>query len=191
MSKTPAETDLVETDITPTETLIFGGPLTQVLPAIEVHQIGRLVSIINKDTMIETPELLEEHQHLKLAMNDISEPRDGLVLPSETHVERLIDFVDAWDMKQHMLVHCWAGVSRSTAGVFISLCRLNEGVDEIAIAEALRKASPTATPNIKLVGLADDLMGRQGRMVDAVTMIGQGEMAFEGAVFSLPVCFQG
>ena len=181
----------VETDKAPSQTLIFGGPLNQVLPAIDAHQIGRLVSIINQDTMIETPEVLEDHQHLKLAMNDISEPRDGLVLPSETHVERLIDFVDAWDMEQHMLVHCWAGVSRSTAGVFISLCRLNEGVDEVMIAEAVRKASPTATPNIKLVGLADDLMGRQGRMVDAVTLIGQGEMAFEGAVFSLPVLFQG
>lgn len=172
-----------------TETQIFGGPLTQVLPAIETHKIGRLVSIINKDTMIETPQALDNDQHLKLAMNDISEPRDGLVLPSEAHVERLIDFVDEWDMKHHMLVHCWAGVSRSTAGVFISLCRLNEETDEITIAEALRKASPTATPNIKLVGLADDLMGRQGRMVDAVTMIGQGEMAFEGAVFSMPVRF--
>lgn len=171
------------------KTYIFGGPLTQVLPAIETHNIGRLVSIINKDTMIETPDVLEDHQHLKLAMNDISEPRDGLVLPSETHVERLINFIDEWDLTQHMLVHCWAGVSRSTAGVFISLCRLNEDVKEITIAEALRKASPTATPNIKLVGLADDLMGRQGRMVDAVTLIGQGEMAFEGAVFSLPVRF--
>lgn len=171
------------------ETRIFGGPLTQVLPAIETHKIGRLVSIINKDTMIETPEVLDNDQHLKLAMNDISEPRDGLVLPSERHVERLINFIDEWDMKHHMLVHCWAGVSRSTAGVFISLCRLNESLDEITIAEALREASPTATPNIKLVGLADDLMGRQGRMVDAVTLIGQGEMAFEGAVFSMPVRF--
>lgn len=88
-----------------------------------------------------------------------------------------------------MLVHCWAGVSRSTAGVFISLCRLNEDVPETLIAEALREASPTATPNAKLVGLADDLMGRDGRMSDAVQMIGQGEMAFEGVVFSLPLRF--
>jgi len=172
------------------DTRIFGGPLGQVLSAIETHKIGRLVSIINKDTMIDTPTMLEDDQHLKLAMNDISEPRDGLVLPSERHVQRLIDFIDDWDLEQSMLVHCWAGVSRSTAGVFISLCRLNEGVSENEIAEALREASPTATPNAKLVGLADDIMGRDGRMADAVQMIGQGEMAFEGAVFSMPVRFK-
>lgn len=168
---------------------VFGGPLGSVLEAIEAHKIKRLVSIINKDTMIDTPPVLQDHQHLKLAMNDISSPRDGLVLPNEAHVERLIQFVDEWDMSGSMLVHCWAGVSRSTAGVFISLCRLNEEADEKAIALALREASPTATPNIRLVSLADDLMGRQGRMVDAVTLIGQGEMTFEGTVFSLPVKF--
>lgn len=170
--------------------LIYGGPLEQVIPAIEQHNIGRLVSIINKDTMIETPPMLQDQQHLKLAMNDISSPRDGLVLPNEKHVQRLIDFVDDWDLETSMLVHCWAGVSRSTAGVFISLCRLNEDVLETEIAEALRAASPTATPNPMLVGLADDIMGRGGRMVDAVQMIGQGEMAFEGAVFSMPVRFK-
>ena len=70
----------VETAENQCETRIFGGPLNQVLPAIEQHNIGRLISIINKDTMIETPDVLDDHQHLKLAMNDISEPRDGLVI---------------------------------------------------------------------------------------------------------------
>lgn len=182
-------TEKTVVNLTGGDVRVFGGPLGSVLEAIEAHKIARLISIINKDTMIETPAALQDHQHLKLAMNDISSPKDGLVLPNEVHVERLINFVDEWDLTGSMLVHCWAGVSRSTAGVFISLCRLNEEVDEQAIALALREASPTATPNIRLVSLADDLMGRQGRMVDAVTLIGQGEMAFEGAVFSLPVKF--
>lgn len=165
---------------------IYGGPLGQVLPAIDKHNIGWLVSAINHDTMLETPEGLGEGRHLKLAMNDICENRDGLVVPSETHVAQLVDFVSRWDMNSPLMIHCWAGVSRSTAGVFISLCHLNEGVSEEEIALKLRTASPTATPNIRMVVLADELLGRRGRMVEAVSLIGQGEMAFEGAVFSVP-----
>lgn len=170
--------------------MVFGGPLGKVDATISGHNIGRLISIINKDTMIDTPAALRAEQHLKLAMNDISSPKDGLVLPDELHVKRLIEFIDDWDLERSMLVHCWAGVSRSTAGVYITLCRLNEDRAEKEIALALRKASPTATPNIRLVSLADDLLGRDGRMVDAISMIGTGEMTYEGLVFSLPADLQ-
>lgn len=165
--------------------VIIGGPLSQVEAVLREHKVGWLISAINQDTMLETPAALAKDRHLKLAMNDISAARDGLVLPSETHVARLVEFVDRWDMESPLMVHCWAGVSRSTAGVFISLCHLNEDVDETEIAAALRLASPTATPNIRLVQLADDYLGRGGRMVEAVRALGQGEMTFEGRVFVL------
>lgn len=164
---------------------IFCGPLDQVLPTIEKQRIGWLVSAINQDMMLETPAVLADDHHLKLAMNDISETRDGLVLPSDDHVSRLLKFLSLWDMRSPLMIHCWAGVSRSTAGTFIALCHLNETMSEEEIALKLREASPTATPNLKLVALGDELLGRSGRMVEAVKMIGQGDMAFEGAVFSM------
>jgi predicted protein tyrosine phosphatase len=49
----------------------------------------------------------------------------------------------------------------------------------------LRAASPHATPNRLIVRLADDLLGRKGRMVEAVTAIGRGADAWEGRVFTL------
>jgi len=49
----------------------------------------------------------------------------------------------------------------------------------------LRRASPTATPNIRIVSLADRLLGRQGRMVAAIETIGRGLMATEGTPFRL------
>ncbi len=164
---------------------IFCGPLDEVHNTIKKHNIGWLVSAINSDKMLDTPDDIEEDRHLKLAMNDISSDRDGLILPNQVHVQRLIDFIQGWDQMSPLLIHCWAGVSRSTAATFISLCCLNEAVSEKDIAFILRQASPTATPNIRLVSLADDLLGREGRMVEAIDLIGQGEMAFEGAVFSL------
>jgi len=49
----------------------------------------------------------------------------------------------------------------------------------------LRRLSATATPNIRIVSLADRVLGRDGRMVEAIDSIGRGEMAFEDVPFRL------
>ena len=77
------------------------------------------------------------------------------------------------------------GISRSTASAYASVCALNPRRNEAAIAQALRRASPTATPNIRIVTLADKLLGRDGRMVAAVETIGRGVMADEAMPFRL------
>ena len=102
----------------------------------------------------------------------------------------LLDFVAAWDRAEPLLIHCYAGVSRSTAAAFIAACALAPGRDERAIAEALRAASPTASPNPRLVALADAVprcSASSGPDVDrAVAAIGRGvAMRLEGAPFAL------
>lgn len=166
--------------------VIFVGPLSAVERTVEMSRVGYLVTLINNQTMIETPSLIEPHRHLRLAMNDISEPQPGMTIPSGDHVSTLIDFVTAWERDMPMLIHCWAGISRSTAGAFISLCALNPETDEIRIARALRDASPTATPNRRLVALADSHLKRGGRMVQAIEKIGRGQTTMEGALFQIP-----
>lgn len=84
-----------------------------------------------------------------------------------------------------MVVHCWAGISRSTAAAFTALCSLNPSVPEELIAAHLRAASPTATPNRLIVRLADAELGRNGRMVAAVERIGRGVPAHEALPFSI------
>jgi len=106
-------------------------------------------------------------------------------LPDERHVADLLTFVRQWDRRAPLVVHCYAGISRSTASAFASVCALNPHRDENTIALALRRASPTATPNIRIVALADRLLGRNGRMVAAVEMIGRGVMAEAGIPFRL------
>ena len=126
-----------------------------------------------------------EANHLLLDMDDIVTVMDGYVPPNEAHVGKLIDFVTAWDRSAPIVVHCYAGISRSTAGAFITACALNPKRDEASIARAIRSFSPTAQPNIRLVSLADDLLGRSGRMTDAVRAIGPGLAAYEGHPFRL------
>ncbi len=137
--------------------------------------------------MITTPQAIASDNHLKLAMNDISAPAAGYATPGRLHVEQLLDFVSRWPQTSPLLIHCWAGISRSTAAAFITLCVNNPDIDEMFLARVLRQASPSATPNKLIVHLADGLLSRDGRMVRAVEFIGRGASAWQGDLFSLPV----
>ncbi len=86
-----------------------------------------------------------------------------------------------------MVIHCWAGISRSTAAAFISVCALRPERNEATVAKALREASPSATPNARLVAVADAMLGRKGRMIEAIAAIGRGADAYEGTPFRLAV----
>jgi predicted protein tyrosine phosphatase len=63
------------------------------------------------------------------------------------------------------------------------MCALAGDGSEERLARELRSHSPQATPNRRIVALADDLLARRGRMVDAVAAIGRGEDAMEGRIF--------
>jgi predicted protein tyrosine phosphatase len=160
-------------------------PLSAVGTVVETYRPAGLVTLINADMMIDTPAGLDPRRHLKLSIHDIAAPSEGLVAAGEPDVRKLIDFIDDWDRSGPLAIHCWAGISRSTAAAFVALCRLNARHDEGDLAGMLRAASPHATPNRLIVRLADDLLGRKGRMVEAVTAIGRGADAWEGRVFTL------
>jgi predicted protein tyrosine phosphatase len=150
-----------------------------------------VVSLVRDDELITRERALLEKRgfdvsnHLWLQMDDIADAIDGLIAPGEEHVERLVDFATRWDRAAPMVVHCYAGISRSTAAAFIAACALSPKQDEAEIAARLRDASPTATPNTRLVELGDAFLGRKGRMVRAVGKIGLGIGAYEAEPFEL------
>jgi predicted protein tyrosine phosphatase len=152
-----------------------------------VKETGALhvVSLIGDETSVERPRAIIAENHLWLRLHDISSPLEGYVMPDEQHVADLLRFVRRWDRSAPLVVHCYAGISRSTASAFASVCALNPHRSEDSIAQALRLASPTATPNIRIVSLADRLLGRNGRMVAAIEAIGRGVLATEGTPFGL------
>jgi predicted protein tyrosine phosphatase len=144
-----------------------------------------LITLLSPGTEVERPTGIRPERHLYLAVSDIVEAMPGQVLPDATHLEDLLGFVDAWDRAEPMVIHCFAGVSRSTAAAYVAACALEPGRDEFAIARAIRAASPTASPNSRLIALADDALGRRGRMNEAIAAIGRGEACFEGTPFTL------
>jgi predicted protein tyrosine phosphatase len=146
-----------------------------------------VVSLIGDEASIERPSAIVPENHLWLRLHDISAPLDGYIVPDERHVADLLDFVRSWDRRAPLVMHCYAGISRSTASAFASVCALSPHREETSIAQALRLASPTATPNIRIVSLADRLLGRDGRMVAAIETIGRGMLAAEAEPFRLEI----
>ena len=144
-----------------------------------------VVTLIKDITLVRRPPSIAPENHLLLDMDDIAEPVEGYVAPAEEHVGDLIRFVREWPREAPLVVHCYAGISRSTAGAFVTACALNPQRDEVAIARAIRDASPTAMPNIRIVSHADRLLGRDGRMVAAVRSIGPGVLAYASEPFRL------
>jgi predicted protein tyrosine phosphatase len=152
-----------------------------------VQETGALhiVTLLRHTDRVERPNHILETNHLVLGMDDVTAPMDGCVIPCEEHVQRLIGFVRGWNRAKPLVVHCYAGISRSTAGAYVAACALNAQRSELAIAQELRRASATAAPNARIVSLADRLLGRNGRMVAAIESIGPGMMADEARPFRL------
>src|SRR5579871_577341 len=144
-----------------------------------------LVTLLSPGTEVERPNGIRPERHLYLALSDIDDPMPGQILADASHLEELLGFVHAWDRAEPMVIHCFAGVSRSTAAAYIAACALNPSGDEFAIARTMRAASPTASPNPRLIALADEALGRRGRMNDAIAAIGRGEACYEGTPFTL------
>jgi predicted protein tyrosine phosphatase len=146
-----------------------------------------LVTLINVNTSVPTPAGIDRARHLFVGLSDITQAQDGHVLPDDAHVDQLLAFVRAWDRRAPLLIHCYAGVSRSTAAAYISYLALHPEACEEETAQRLRKLSPTATPNARLVALADAALKRNGRMIAAIERIGRGKDCFEGMPFFFEV----
>jgi predicted protein tyrosine phosphatase len=159
--------------------------LARLYTTIENTRARHIVTLLRLTDRVQRPSHILEENHLILAVDDIALPQDGYTVPAEEHVARLVQFVRGWDRAAPMVVHCFAGISRSTAAAFTAACVLNPQRDEGEIARAIRAASPTAQPNARIVWIADRLLKREGRMIRAVESIGPGSPATEGHPFRL------
>jgi len=146
---------------------------------------SHVLTVMANVDQVQRPESVLPGNHLKVQMDDITEAMDGFVAPSVQHIEKVLNFVRGWDRSAPLVVHCYAGISRSTASAFAAVCMLNPHRDEISIARQIRAASPIASPNRLIVGLADKALGREGRMLRALDEMGPGSMMVEGRPFRL------
>jgi predicted protein tyrosine phosphatase len=162
-------------------------PLSSLTDALAQHGPSHLVSLLSPEHMIDTPPGFPAGHHLRLGMNDVADPAAGTDPPRRGHVDALLDFSRSWDTGQPMVIHCWAGISRSMASAFIILCDRLGPDREIEIARAMRARAPHAQPNRLIISYADEALGRGGRMIAALNSMGPPLIVEEGVTTAFPL----
>jgi len=150
------------------------------------HRPSHLVTVMIEPFVI-TPEAIQADRHLRIAVHDVVEAAEGTVAPHQDHIAEMLAFAKGWDRTAPLLVHCWAGISRSTAAAYILLCDLHGSGHEAKIARALRASAPHAQPNRLMIQHADQLLSREGRMIAAVEAMGEARPCWQGEVVELPL----
>ena len=81
-----------------------------------------IVTLINEGTPVPRPPLVVAANHLRIGVHDICEPMADMICPAEEHVGEFLEFFRRWDRSAPVVVHCFAGISRSTAAAFSAYC---------------------------------------------------------------------
>ncbi|WP_020180758.1 hypothetical protein [Methylopila sp. M107] len=108
------------------------------------------------------------HHRVTLEFHDIIEPMTGLVAPSEGDVAEILRFGADVGPKDHLLIHCHMGISRSTAAMAMLLAQAEPSLDEADVVARLYALRRQSWPNTRMIAMADDALGRGGRLVAAV-----------------------
>ena len=120
------------------------------------------------------------HARATFRFHDAIEPEPGLILPARRDIEAILAFArEAGGDLGHLLIHCHAGVSRSTAAMLMILMQAHPHEDEEAVALRLTRVRPQAWPNLRMVEFADEYLGRSGRLIAAVGGIYARRLAAE------------
>ncbi len=116
-----------------------------------------------------------EHERLELRFNDVIETLPDTIPPRPEHVTQLLAF--GRDMLTepapgaHLLVHCHAGVSRSTASIILMLAQAQPTEAALSIAQEILRVRPQAWPNLRIIEFGDVALARGGTLVNAAIQI--------------------
>ena len=160
------------------------GPLEAVGDLIRLHEPDRVISLLAPG---QAGPRIEDRAHLRLDCSDVAEATPGLTLADGMLIERLIAFGLAPPQPRCVLIHCWFAVSRSPAAALVLTCAAEPSESERALVERLRTASPSCSPNKRIVALADTYLRRDGRLIHAVEEAGQASAYSAPRAFSLDV----
>jgi predicted protein tyrosine phosphatase len=116
----------------------------------------------------------DPHHRVALHFHDTIQPGPDLVLPEPEHVEAILGFgrhliADAERQQAHLLVHCHAGISRSTAAMATLLAYAQPRKDEDWVFARIREIRPRAWPNSLMIAFADEMLERRGRLSAALS----------------------
>jgi len=147
------------------------------IPELDEHcaaGVTHVLSILDPD-MLDPPAFaaFAPHRRLALRFHDIIETRPNSLAPQKADVERVLAFGRELieESPAHLLIHCHAGVSRSTASAALILAQARPERPAREALEAVSQIRPRAWPNLRILEFGDELLGRNGEIVAAVAAI--------------------
>ncbi|GAB4522165.1 MAG: tyrosine phosphatase family protein [Amphiplicatus sp.] len=147
--------------------MLIVSSLSDACRAYAEYKPARVISLLSDDDAVPCFDALPAERHLQLYV-DRESCGESINAAARRRAEDVVGFVRKWDGRGDILVHCSRGVSRSTAAAFVVMCLREPNTAEAALASRLRAAAPFADPCPLLIAYADALMGRGGRMIDAI-----------------------
>jgi predicted protein tyrosine phosphatase len=144
------------------------------IPELDMHReagVSDVLSII--DPHEPEPVVFDRfhpHRRQTLRFDDVMSRSAGTQAPEDDHLETLLAFgraIEEAGDATHLLIHCHAGVSRSTAAAAILMAQHNAGREADAFL-ALLDLRAQAWPNTRMVQIADRLLGRNGALVEGL-----------------------
>lgn len=125
--------------------------------------VNGLLSILDPiSPQLRNEKLAEDIQHL--VFTDTSSEIDGG--PTTDHVLEIIKFATKHRLSDLVVIHCFAGISRSPAAAIILLTVWTERPR--AAARTVRALRPFASPNRSMIAIADSLLRLNGQLVHEV-----------------------
>ncbi len=153
------------------------------LAELSLHRdakVSHVLSILDPEWPV--PEVFGtfgEHAKLELRFHDIIEDEPGELPPQYAHVEQLLAFGRRLDGETgaHLLVHCHAGISRSSASMALLIAQALPDRAATSVFADVLAIRPQIWPNLRIVEMGDALLRRQGALVAAVAGIYRQQIA--------------
>ena len=156
-----------ENQLTPFQVTICG------IEELEGHCAGGVTHVLSiLDPGWPEPDSLSRfdiNRRLRLRFHDVIESHPGWIAPERWDVELLLAFSRDLTManKVHLLVHCHAGVSRSTAAATLVMAQTCPDRPAAEVLQEVVRLRPRAWPNLRILELGDEILGRGGEIVEA------------------------
>jgi len=147
--------------------MLIVSSLSNAQDAYAAYAPVRVISLLSHDESAPHFNGLSPAHHLHLYFESDASSAT-MSTAAKRRAEEILRFIENWDDTGDILIHCNRGVSRSMAAAYIIMCAKASGKDEEALASDLRHAAPHADPCLMMISHADEILDRNGLMLDAV-----------------------
>lgn len=162
---------LIETKGRHIAAMLIISSLERAIDAFDRHKPTRAISLLSEEEEVPVFPGMTDASHMRLYVEQES-CAAAISAAAKARAHDLVEFAKNWDGQGNLLIHCKRGVARSTAAALIVLCVMEPDTPEEILLAKIRRAAPHADPCPLFVNYADDILGRNGRMIDAVEDLG-------------------